>query len=97
MAILLDDATHRILCMKRLMKGLEDMHQEKRTYLVELMEGCDTDLSLLSALLLSSVKAQSSRDERDDLMKQVVAAYGQCREICVVSNSMGFKSPNCSA
>ncbi|KAL5484734.1 hypothetical protein EMCRGX_G021279 [Ephydatia muelleri] len=71
---------------QRLMKGLEDMHQEKRTYLVELMEGCDTDLSLLSALLLSSVKAQSSRDERDDLMKQVVAAYGQCREICVLQD-----------
>lgn len=58
-----------------LLKGLEDLYQEKKTYLVELMESCDTDLSQLSALLISSMKALSgealSGEERDDIMKQL--------------------------
>lgn len=75
--VMLDNITHRTCCMKGLLKGLEDLYQEKKTYLVELMESCDTDLSQLSALLISSMKALSgealSGEERDDIMKQVVS------------------------
>ena len=66
---------HYFVCMKRLLKGLEDIHSEKTRALREAIDSCDTDVSSLSDLLASSVRALTtesfSEGERDEILKQV--------------------------